>query len=177
MIDSPPELDCEDGEELGCLGGCFESTKLDSYASDEYYQWEVLCPVHDCDGLGADSPVCLDDPEESLEANHGVAGGAQIAVFDVGAEDDGYIWAFYAYENGLWDAAKDTGAKVHSNSWGTSVLVCETDVKSTEFDTYMFEVSVSRVIIRFCSSDARSSDLVETIRLLQCSTIILAILS
>ncbi len=147
MLDSPAELDCDDGEELGCLGGCFDSALLDVYASDQYYQVDLLCPVHDCDGLGADSPICLDDPEESLAANKGIAAGAKIAVFDVGAEEDGYIYAFYADEDGLWDPAEETGAKVHSNSWGTSLLVCETDVKSTEFDAYMYEVSVYRTAI------------------------------
>ena len=140
MLDSPAELDCGDGEELGCLGGCFDSTVLDDLAADGDLDFETFCPAHDCDGLGEDQLSCFDDAMETLAANSGVAPGAQIAVFDVGSDDEEFIWAFFAGGNGLWDAAEDTGSKVHSNSWGTSTLDCETDTFSTEYDRYMHEV-------------------------------------
>lgn len=98
---------------------------------------ETFCPAHDCDGV--DTSLCFDDPLEMLPMSGGVAPGAKIAVFDVISDDSLAVLSFLA-ENGLWDAVENTGAKVHSNSWGTTELSCEVDSLSVAFDTYMYEV-------------------------------------
>lgn len=139
IVDSPEEIVCGDGEELGCLGGCFESSVLDAMIEDTTrVDIEALCPAHDCDGF--DTDLCFDDGAEMLATNGGVAPGAKISVFDVISDDSLTVWAFLA-GNGLWDAAEETGCKVHSNSWGTTESNCEVDVFSVLFDTYMYEVS------------------------------------
>lgn len=150
MLDSPDELECGDGEELGCLGGCFDSDVLDAMVEDTTeVDIEVFCPAHDCDGFESD--FCLDDGPEMLAANGGVAPGAKISVFDVISDDSLTVWAFLA-ENGLWEAAEETGCKVHSNSWGTTELNCEVDAFSVAFDTYMYEVGFLNVCVEPRSS-------------------------
>lgn len=147
MIDNPAELDsCGDDEELGCVGGCFESTYLDDLLTDDEISLDALCPAHNCDNLESYG-ICLDEygegddaVTEALKAHSGVAAGAKIAVFDVSV-DGVLIWAELAM-NGLWDAVEDTGCVVHTNSWGGEPT-CETDTMSTAFDEYMYEVSGS----------------------------------
>lgn len=137
ILGSAEELECGDGEELGCVGGCFDSELLDDMASDDLFDFDTFCPAHNCGGF--DSELCLDDGLEMLTKNDGVAPGAKISVFDVISDDSLTVWAFLA-GNGLWDAAENTGTKVHSNSWGTIELNCEVDASSVLFDTYMYEV-------------------------------------
>lgn len=139
ILDSPPELECGDGEELSCFGGCFDSTVLDDAATNKEFNIQTFCPAFDCDGLGDDHPLCFDDAVETLTTNGGVAQGAKISVFDVISDDSLLVYAFIA-ENGLWDAVENTGCKVHSNSWGTTGSTCETDVFTVAYDGYMYEV-------------------------------------
>ena len=145
ILESPEEVECGDGEELGCLGGCFDSDVLDAMVEDTAaVDIEVFCPAHDCDGFETD--LCLDDGLEMLTNNGGVAPGAKISVFDVVSDDSLSVWAFLA-ENGLWEAAEETGCKVHACSWGTTDLnYCEVDAFSVAFDTYMYEVRFLNVL-------------------------------
>ena len=142
MLDSPAELTgCSADEELGCVGGCFESTDLDEMAANDEVDLSTLCPAQDCDGWGGSALPCLaNDPVETLTTHGGLAPGAKIAVFDVVAEDGLLVWASLAL-NGLWDAVEDTGCKVHSNSWAGEAI-CQVDYMSVEFDGYMYEVGL-----------------------------------
>jgi len=139
ILDSPPELDCGEGEELSCFGGCFESAVLNDAATNAEFNIKTFCPAFDCDGLGDGHPLCFDDAVETLTTNGGVAQGAKISVFDVISDDSLLVYAFVA-ENGLWDAVEKTGCKVHSNSWGTTGATCATDVFTVAYDGYMYEV-------------------------------------
>lgn len=149
ILDSAEELECGDGEELGCLGGCLESSVLDQLvANTSALHFDAFCPAHGCDGFVSD--LCLDDGLEMLSANGGVAPGAKLAVFDVIPDNGMAVWANLA-GNGLWEAAEETGTMVHSNSWGTVDLSCEVDTMSIAFDTYMYEVSCVNILaVRFC---------------------------
>lgn len=142
MLDSPAELTgCSANEELGCVGGCFESKELDKLAADGEVNLSTLCPAHDCDGwAGYGIPCLANDAVKTLTTHGGVAPGAKIAVFDVSAEDGLLVWAGLAL-NGLWDAVEDTGCKVHSSSWAGEAT-CQVDYMSVEFDGYMYEVGL-----------------------------------
>ena len=148
MLDSPAELEsCSVDEELGCIGGCFESTVLDDLAANMFVDFDALCRAHDCDGLDDYGIPCLGSGTmETLAAHGGVAPGAKISVFDVSPDDGLSVWADLAL-NGLWDAVEDTGCKVHSNSWA-SEGTCDTDSMAIAFDEYMSEVSVSYVVLQ-----------------------------
>lgn len=143
MLDAPAELEgCGADEELGCVGGCFESNDLDQLATNAEVNVDTLCPAHLCDGWAGNGVPCLStDAVGTLTTHGGVAPGAKIAVFDVSADDDGQVvWASLAL-NGLWDAVEDTTCKVHSNSWAGSGT-CQVDSLSVEFDGYMYEVGL-----------------------------------
>lgn len=101
-----------------------------------------------------DSPEELEGDMETLTANGGVAPGAKLSVFDVISDDSLIVWAFLA-SNGLWDAAENTGCRVHSNSWGTAESTCETDTMSVEFDRYMYEVSFLSLGLFLCFGRTR----------------------
>ncbi len=139
ILESPSELECGDGEELSCFGGCFESMVLDDAATNTEFNVQTFCPAFDCDGLGDGHLLCFDDAVETLTTNGGVAQGAKISVFDVISDDSLLVYASVA-GNGLWDAVENTGCKVHSNSWGSTGSTCETDVFTTAYDGYMYEV-------------------------------------
>lgn len=142
MLDSPAELEgCSADEELGCVGGCFESNVLDELATNGDVNLDTLCPAHNCDGWGVYGIPCLtNNGVATLTTHGGFAPGAKIAVFDVSADDGLLIWAGYAL-NGLWDAVAGTGCKVHSNSWA-GAATCQVDSMSVEFDGYMYEVGL-----------------------------------
>lgn len=141
MLNSPTELEsCGVDEELGCIGGCFESTILDDMATNIFVDFDTLCTAHGCDGMNEYGIPCLSSDANGTLATHGgVAPGAKISVFDVTPDDGLSVWADLAL-NGLWDAVEDTGCKVHSNSWA-SEGTCAIDFMSIAFDGYMYQVS------------------------------------
>ncbi len=140
MLDSPTELQsCGVDEELGCIGGCFESTVLNDMATNIFVDFDALCSAHGCDGMNEYGIPCLSsDVIETLATHGGVAPGAKISVFDVTPKDGLSVWADLAL-NGLWDAVEETGCKVHSNSWA-SQGTCVVDFMSIAFDGYMYQV-------------------------------------
>ncbi|CAM9167076.1 unnamed protein product [Ectocarpus fasciculatus] len=127
------------GDELpGCAGGCISSSDVDAMLDNSIFDLDVFCPMYTCDGnIDIPSSECLsDDPVETLHQHGGVAPGAQISVFDAsytGTE----IFASFA-GNILWYSAMETGAKVHTNSWGSSTL-CELTEDEYLYDTFMYE--------------------------------------
>lgn len=135
-LNNPAEAGtCSTGE-LGCLGGCFDSTDLDGAVTNGVLDWATLCPQHDCDGL---TGACLsEDVSETLTENGGAAQGAKLSILD--ASLDGVtMWSSLAL-NELWVATEGTGCFLHSNSLGADVL-CVMDSASVTYDLYMYEVS------------------------------------
>eukprot|EP00903_Cladosiphon_okamuranus_P018381 g16907.t1 len=125
---------CEAGSEVGCIGKCVTTWGAAEAAADSLLTWDTLCPQFNCDGL---TGACLsEDVSETLTDNGGIARGAKLAVFDVSI-DGNAVWASLA-ENGLWDATKDTGCMLHSNSWGGD-YDCNMDAETATFDQYMYE--------------------------------------
>lgn len=141
-ITSPVQLEpCTGGDELGCLGGCLDSDTIDYLTSDSMFDPDTLCPRFDCDGYGENLNNCLDDDTvEMLTTHGGVAPGAKLSIFDVSL-DGAFVWAELAL-NGLWEAARETSCKIHSNSWG-GTGVCTVDDLAVSFDEYMYEVGAA----------------------------------
>ncbi|CAN0370803.1 unnamed protein product, partial [Scytosiphon promiscuus] len=80
---------------------------------------------------------CLgDDPDETLRENGGVAPGAQIAVFDPAYSQ--YEWFVELGGNLVWYSAMETGAKIHSNSWGAETF-CQLTEAELMYDAFMYE--------------------------------------
>lgn len=134
------------------MGGCIDPDDADGddlVPGDSYYYWyyyppdedlDRLCPRYGCDGFGEDSVYCLDDDEASTLADHGgVARGAKLAIFDV--LDDYTGVGVVMAGRGIWDPAIEAGAKIHSNSWGSSSF-CEYDFFDVIADDFMYLVSV-----------------------------------
>ncbi|CAM9779304.1 unnamed protein product [Ectocarpus sp. 4 AP-2014] len=127
------------GDELpGCAGGCISASDVDAMLDDGTFDLDVFCPMYTCDAnTDIPSSECLsDDPVENLHQHGGVAPGAQISVFDVsyvGTE----IYASFA-GNDLWYSAMETGAKIHTNSWGGGTL-CQLTEDEYLYDTFMYE--------------------------------------
>ncbi|CAM9477974.1 unnamed protein product [Choristocarpus tenellus] len=65
-----------------------------------------------------------------------MAPGAKIAIFDVSGDGDSIFSSFLG--NGLWEAAGNTGAKIHTNSWGGDAG-CQLDDESIVYDNYLYE--------------------------------------
>lgn len=73
-------------------------------------------------------------------AKHGgVARGAKLAIFDVAATDS-YLSDYAG--NDLWRVSEDTGARIHSNSWG-ALTGCVSQPSAAIYDEYMYEVRAS----------------------------------
>ena len=129
---------CDDGELPGCAGGCIGASDVDENSNNGMFDLDTFCPMYDCDGNGFTYPYCLgDDPVETLYQHGGVAPGAQIAVFDAsytGVE----MYAHYG-GNLVWEAARDTGAKIHSNSYGYETF-CQLTEAEFLYDTFVYEV-------------------------------------
>lgn len=132
------EEDCYGNELPGCAGGCIATSDVDVLSNNGYFDLDVFCPMHDCDGYGSSYSYCLsDDPVETLHQHGGVAPGAQISVFDGSYTGfDGYM---ELAGNLVWLSAVDTGATVHSNSWGAGTL-CQVTEDDILYDTFMYEV-------------------------------------
>ncbi|CAM9331359.1 unnamed protein product [Scytosiphon promiscuus] len=136
---------CSDGEVPGCAGGCIADSEVDSMLDNGFFDLDLFCPMYDCDGntdLGLS--YCLgDDPDETLRENGGVAPGAQIAVFDpVYASNQ---WFVELGGNLIWYSAMETGAKIHSNSWGAETF-CQLTEAELMNDAFMYENSESLII-------------------------------
>lgn len=163
-ITSPVSVsDCSGDDELGCVGGCLNTSYVDQLRSNLYLDVDVFCPKFDCDNFGDGESTCLsDDVGETLSANGGIAPGAKLAIFDVSV--DGKLVLAELAQDGLWEAANDTGSMVHSNSWGGE-NDCTVDATSILFDTYMYEVTVHIVFV-WGLYRSRDSSAVSTIGLL-----------
>ncbi|CAN0345646.1 unnamed protein product [Pylaiella littoralis] len=133
-----PDEGCYGDELPGCAGGCIMTSEVDEMLNNEYFDIDLFCPMYECDG-DADMAYsyCLsDDPAETLYQNSGMAPGAQIAMFD--ASYTGFD-AYVEYAgNYVWESAVETGAKIHSNSWGFATF-CELTEFEYLYDTYMYE--------------------------------------
>lgn len=133
------EATCLDDELPGCAGGCIPASDVDFMLNNPFFDLELYCPMYGCDGT-TDSALsdCLsDDPAETLRENGGVAPGAQLSFFDAsytGAD----IYVRLA-GNHVWDAAVNSGAKIHSSSWG-SQTGCQLTDDEFMYDTFMHEV-------------------------------------
>ncbi|CAB1111148.1 unnamed protein product [Ectocarpus sp. CCAP 1310/34] len=127
------------GDELpACAGGCISASDVEAMLDDSTFDLDVFCPMYTCDGnTDIPSSECLsDDPVENLHQHGGAAPGAQISVFDVsyvGTE----VYASWA-GNDLWYSAMETGAKIHTNSWGGATL-CQLTEKEYMYDMFMYE--------------------------------------
>lgn len=133
------EEDCHFDELPGCAGGCITASEVAQRLDNGFFDVDLFCPMYLCDGE-ADSnySYCLsDDPVETLYHNSGGAPGAQIAMFDASYS------AFDLFPelagNLLWESAMNTGAKIHSNSWGEPTF-CELTELEYLYDTFMYEV-------------------------------------
>ena len=131
------------GDELpGCAGGCVAASTIDENLDNGMFDLDAFCPAYECDGEGFSYSYCLgDDPVETLHQHEGVAPGANISVFDSSyTADDMYV---HLAGNLVWESAMGTGAKIHSNSWGSgsSCRVTEDDLL---YDSFMYEVSNRR---------------------------------
>lgn len=144
--------DCEAGRELSCVGGCIDpdDDDGDDLVPEDTFYWyysgaadedlDRLCPRYDCDGFEDDSVYCLDDDEAKTLADHGgVARGAKLAIFDV-LDDYTGIGVVMA-GRGVWDPSIEAGAKIHSNSWGSSSF-CVYDFLDVIADDFMYVVSI-----------------------------------
>lgn len=140
-LNTPPEtLTCDEdaGEQLGCVGDCITAAEAASFVDNFLLDLDVMCEAFNCDGQGSGHELCLEgNTQEILASNGGVAQGAKLAIFDASA-DNVQIFASLA-GTGLWDAAEDTGAMVHSNSWGSDTL-CLVESSSVEYDEFMHQV-------------------------------------
>ncbi|CAM9625709.1 unnamed protein product, partial [Ectocarpus fasciculatus] len=127
------------GDELpGCAGGCISASDVDAMLDNSLFDLDVFCPMYTCDGnTDIPSSECLsDDPLETLHQNGGVAPGAQISVFDVSYTGDEVFAPFAG--NLLWYSAMETGAKIHTNSWGAATL-CQLREEEYLYDSFMYE--------------------------------------
>ncbi|CAM9449287.1 unnamed protein product, partial [Hapterophycus canaliculatus] len=127
------------GDELhGCVGGCIAASEVDSMLDNGFFDLDLYCPLYDCDGTTdlALSYCLSDDPVETLDQNGGVAPGAQISLFDPSyTGEDSFI---ELAGNLVWESAMETGARIHSNSWGYETF-CEPTEMDLLYDTFMYE--------------------------------------
>lgn len=138
-LNNPAVTDtCTGTDELGCIGGCLNTSYVASLLNDYERDFDNLCPQFDCDGFGADYEVCLDeDVSATLTENGGVAQGAKLAIFDVSFHGEKF-WGSLA-GNGKWEVTDGTGCVLHSNSWGGDNY-CTVGSEEVLYDEYMYEV-------------------------------------
>ncbi|CBN75410.1 subtilisin-like serine peptidase [Ectocarpus siliculosus] len=127
------------GDELpGCAGGCISASDVDAMLDNGSFDLDVFCPMYNCDGnTDIPSSECLsDDPVENLHQHGGVAPGAQISMLDASYTGSDSFALFAG--NMLWYSAMETGAKIHSNSWGYDML-CQLTENEYLYDSFMYE--------------------------------------
>lgn len=130
---------CSADEMLGCVGECVTAEDAADDSTNGVFNIDTYCPYFDCDGNGQTSPNCLsDNVTQNLNDGGGIARGAKLAIFDV--RHNGDSMATLA-GNGLFNVTSDTGAKLHSNSWGYVDSWCDYSELDLQFDTFMYEVS------------------------------------
>lgn len=129
---------CKGDELPGCAGGCVKASGVDKMLDNGAFDLDLFCPTYECDGDAdlAYSYCLSDDPVETLYQNAGVAPGARISMFD--ASYTNIPFANFA-GNLVWESAMNTGAKIHSNSWGITTFCQETELEFL-YDTFMYEV-------------------------------------
>lgn len=129
---------CSADELPGCAGGCVKASGVDEMLDNGTFDLDLFCPMYECDGdAGLAYSYCLgNDPVETLYQNAGVAPGGQISMFD--ASYTNIPLANFA-GNLLWESAMNTGAKIHSNSWGFTTFCQESELEFL-YDTFMYEV-------------------------------------
>ncbi|CAN0227366.1 unnamed protein product [Scytosiphon promiscuus] len=128
------------GDELpGCAGGCIEASEVESMLDNDYFHFDLYCPMYDCDGTTdlALSYCLSDDPVETLNQHGGVAPGAKISLCDIGYSSKEGLYVFLA-GNLVWESAIGAGAKLHSNSWGYSTM-CQLLEDDLLYDSFMYE--------------------------------------
>ncbi|CAM9857304.1 unnamed protein product [Pylaiella littoralis] len=141
-----PEENCHGDESPGCVGGCVLTSEVDEMLNNGIFDLDLFCPMYDCDG-DADTAYsyCLSgDPAETLYQNSGAAAEARIAVFDVAYSHTGPYFVDFG-GNLVWESATETGAKIHSNSWG-GFSFCELTDSEYLYDTFMYENPESLLI-------------------------------
>ena len=118
---------------------------------------DKLCPAFDC--AGAEEARCLgDDVGETLAAHGGMAQGAKLAIFDIFFGD--YSFGDLA-GNGLWEACKDAGCRIHSNSYGVDSR-CKLGPVDLLYDAFMYEVRNVRALLHSNRSCIGSTERVVT---------------
>ncbi|CAM9427510.1 unnamed protein product, partial [Hapterophycus canaliculatus] len=132
------ETTCYGDELPGCAGGCIAASEVDTMLENGVFDIDLYCPSYDCDGTTdlALSYCLSDDPVETLDHNGGVAPGAQISLFDPSYTS--YDLFIELAGNLVWESSMDTGARIHSNSWGAETF-CQLTEMDLLYDTFMYE--------------------------------------
>lgn len=132
---------CSGTDELGCIGGCLNTSYVETLLSSTFHlaDFPTWCPQFDCDGYGEDYEFCLsEDISTTLTENGGMAQGAKLSIFDTSL-DGSAIWGSLAGK-GMWTSTEGTGCLLHSNSWGADQY-CTVDQEAILNDEYMYDVS------------------------------------
>lgn len=74
---------------------------------------------------------------------NGMAPEAKIAFFDIGESGEGYLMVPNLYKY-VFPAAYDAGARLHSNSWGSSYQAC--DSQCYQIDKFTHENPVNQTL-------------------------------
>ncbi|CAM9635731.1 unnamed protein product, partial [Discosporangium mesarthrocarpum] len=131
-----PELVGKGPEQVvSCLGRCVDRESLEGFPDNEYFEPDAWCPELTCDKFWAEG--CLSNNRtETLLGAQGSAPGAKLAVLDLGRAHD----TFHTVPGGvMWEAAAETGARIHSSSWGVLEDVCGVDELAASFDHFAYE--------------------------------------
>jgi len=72
-----------------------------------------------------------------LEDSKGIAFGAKVAFFDLG-DSSGNLYTPSNLETGLFPSAYSTGARIHSNSWGSTSTYSYAD-EDLQVDSYAYD--------------------------------------
>ena len=90
--------------------------------------------------------------DDLIRDSEGVAPDARVAFFDLGASD-GTLVAPANLKNKFFPAAFDAGARIHSNSWGSTLFSYETD--DLNVDTFAYN-NPSMLILFAAGNDGDS---------------------
>eukprot|EP00904_Undaria_pinnatifida_P012698 jgi/Undpi1/8559/HiC_scaffold_25.g11024.m1 len=133
--------DCPEGEQVDCFGVCADAEDVTSKAADSEWDMNLYCEDLSCDGGWLDyqsSLTCLKGGSSDAPLNGGVARGAKIAFFDVSGEEDATVLDVpYPDAREAWQTAENTGAAIHSNSWG--YYGCVVGDSTYYNDQYLYE--------------------------------------
>lgn len=134
---------CPAGQVSGCVGKCLTIEEATKPRDGGAFDLDTRCPAFGCAENGSEhTSGCLsNDATRNVEQSGGVARGAKLAVFDVSG---GGQWRSMEVGNDLWAVSAETGAKVHSNSWGMADAWCAFGEWDVQYDAFMYEVSGPR---------------------------------